>query len=111
MTTSTTVAIILAFLLGVTTTVIIRFYYLSGSLRKKNRALIGRYAAADQDCHAGYRVCRILDLNHEHYGRWAVCRSSIQNDRLHESYIKVFTDDDDAFNFIEARELADKINS
>lgn len=86
MTTETTLAVILAFCLGVTVIIAARHY-----------------------CDAVYTVRRIGLEGHEHYGRWAVCRTSIQNGYIHDTCIKVFTDEDDEFNQREAEELVAKI--
>lgn len=97
MTTSTTLAVILAFCLGAAVIIAIRHYYDAKEIRKKYNAV--------------YSVRRIECLEgHEHNGSWAVCRTSIQDGYMHHTCIKVFTDEDDEFNHSEAQELVDKIN-
>lgn len=115
MTTATTLAI-LAFCLGAVVIVVamMRQYYDAWHIQKKYNAVctkLKRYKAANRDCNAYYSVRRIECLEgHEHNGRWAVCRTSIQDGYMYHTCIKVFTDEDDEFNHREAQELVDKIN-
>lgn len=112
MTTVTTISIILtavlAFLLG-------RSMYISSrraTLISNQKAKINRYRLAADDLHPLYTVRRIDadDSAHEYNGVWAVCRTSCQDGYIHNSCIKIFTDEDDEFNKNEAVELCDKLN-
>lgn len=114
MTTATTLAVIMASCLGAAVIIAMRHYYGAKHIQKKYNAVcakLKRYKASDRDCNAVYSVLRIECLEeHEHNGRWAVCRTSIQDGYMHHTCIKVFTDEDDEFNHSEAQELVDKIN-
>ncbi len=114
MTTSTTLTVILAFFLGAVNIIAMQHYFDAKHIRNKYNAVcarLKRYKAADRDCNAVYSVRRIECLEgHEHNGHWAVCRTSIQDGYMHQTCIKVFTDEDDEFNHSEAQELVDKIN-
>lgn len=112
MTTVTTISIILtavlAFLFG-------RCMYISSrrATRISNqKAEINRYRLAADDLHPLYTVRRIDadDSAHEYNGVWAVCRTSWQDGYIHNSCIKIFTDEDDEFNKNEAVELCEKLN-
>ena len=112
---TTITIIVLSALLLVATFVLGRVAYISG----RRSATIGnlkskikRYRMAADDVHPIYSVRRIdaIDEAHEYNGTWAVCRTSCQEGFLHNSCIKIFTDEDDEFNKNEAEELCEKLN-
>lgn len=113
--TTTITIIILAALLLVAAFILGRVVYISGirsatisSLKSK----INRYQSAADDPRPVYTVRRLYaaDNAHEYNGVWAVCRTSFQDGFIHDSCIKIFTDDDDKFNLKEAQELCEKLN-
>lgn len=113
--TTTITIIVLSALLLVAAFFLGRVAYISGhratticNLNSK----IKRYRMAADDLQPIYTVRRIdaEDEAHEYNGVWAVCRTSCQDGFLHNSCIKIFTDEDDEFNKNEAEELCDKLN-
>lgn len=113
--TSTITIIVLSALLLVAVFFLGRVAYISerryatiSNLKSK----INRYRMAADDLRPTYSVRRIEaeDDAHEYNGVWAVCRTSCQNGFIHNSCIKIFTDEDDEFNKNEAAELCDKLN-
>lgn len=84
-------------------------------LKNENKELAARiegFLAAQADCDAYYFVRRIQSVEeHEHNGRWAVCRTSTIRNCIYNTCIKVFTDEDDDFNKLEAEELCEILNS
>lgn len=113
--TTTITIIVLSALLLIAAFLLGRVAYISdhrsaiiGNLKSK----IKRYRMAADDIHPVYSVRRIdaLDEAHEYNGAWAVCRTSYQGGDIHQSCIKIFTDEDDEFNKNEADELCDKLN-
>lgn len=113
--TTTITIIVLSALLLVAVFFLGRVAYISGrryaticNLKSK----IKRYRMAADDIRPFYTVRRIdaEDKEHEYNGVWAVCRTSCQDGFLHNSCIKVFTDEDDDFNKNEAEELCEKLN-
>lgn len=114
MTTTITIIALSAILL-VSVFFLGRVAYISG--RRLNtianlKAKINRYRLASDDVHPLYTVRRIdaNDPAHEYNGVWAVCRTSLQNGYIHNTCIKIFTDEDDEFNKNEAEELCEKLN-
>ncbi|MDE7377513.1 MAG: hypothetical protein K2N13_00945 [Paraprevotella sp.] len=77
------------------------------------KSKIKRYRMAADDISPIYSVRRIDAENssHEYNGVWAVCRTSCQDGFIHNSCIKIFTDEDDEFNRNEAEELCEMLNS
>ena len=77
------------------------------------KSKIKRYRMAADDFQPIYTVRRIdaEDAEHEYNGVWAVCRISCQDGFIHNSCIKIFTDEDDEFNKNEADELCEMLNS
>ena len=113
--TTTITIIVLSALLLVAVFFLGRVAYISGrratticNLKSK----IKRYRMAADDLQPIYTVRRIdaEDKAHEYNGVWAVCRTSCQDGFIHNSCIKIFTDEDDEFNKNEADELCDKLN-
>lgn len=114
--TTTITIIVLSALLLVAVFLLGRVAYISGrrSATISNlKSKIKRYRMAADDLRPIYTVRRIdaEDNAHEYNGVWAVCRTSCQDGFLHNSCIKIFTDDDDDFNRREAEELCDMLNS
>ncbi|WP_301345929.1 MULTISPECIES: hypothetical protein [Muribaculaceae] len=113
--TLTIIAIILALFLGSAIMVAVRHYYRSDSLLRKNNAQqiqIDAYQDANNDPKAFYSVQRVETDNpeyREYNGHWAICRRIAKRGYLITTTIKVFTDDDDDFNFREASDLLDKL--
>lgn len=115
MTTTTITFIALSALLLVTAFSLGRTAYISRRRFKQNRQLrakINRYRMAANDLRPLYTVRRIdaADPEHEYNGVWAVCRNSWPEGHIHNSCIKIFTDEDDEFNKSEAEELCEKLN-
>lgn len=114
MTALTTISITLALFLGAAIVIALRQYYIADSMMRENKtykARIESYRASKNDTNPGYSVQRILKQGHELFGRWAVCRTTYNNGYWHQSVIKVFTDEDDDFNKLEADELCEMLNS
>lgn len=112
--TTTISIIVLSALLLVAVFFLGRVAYISGrratticNLKSK----IKRYRMAADDVQPIYTVRRIEteDKSSEYNGVWAVCRTSCQDGFIHNSCIKIFTDEDDDFNHREAQELLDKL--
>lgn len=113
--TQTVIIIILSAILLVAVFFLGRVAYISERRSTTIRNLkekIKRYRMAADDLQPTYIVRRIdaEDNAHEFNGVWAVCRISCQNGFIHNSCIKIFTDEDDEFNKNEADELCDKLN-
>ncbi len=114
MTALTTISITLAFFLGAAIVITMRHYYIADSLRRKNKTLkakIESFRESENDINPVYSVRRIECSGYELFGRWAVCRTTINNGYWHASVIKVFIDEDDEFNKREAEELCEMLNS
>lgn len=116
MTTFVTIIAIIALglFLTVSTVVAMRYYCMVDTVRKKNKKLrecIDGYIDAEEDCNASYSVRRINDLKNEYCCFWAVCRTSIVNRTIYNTWIKVFCNGDDEFNKREAEALCDMLNS
>lgn len=114
--TQTVIIIILSAILLVAVFFLGRVAYISERRSTTIRNLkekIKRYRMAADDLQPIYTVRRIdaEDDAHEFNGVWAVCRTSCQNGFIHNSCIKIFTDDDDDFNRREAQELCETLNS
>ena len=115
--TLTIISIILALFLGVAIMVAVRHYYRSDSQLRKNRAQqiqINAYRDANIDPNAFYTVQRVKTDNpefREYNGCWGVCRRIAKRGYFITTTIKVFTDEDDAFNLREAEELCEMLKS
>lgn len=76
------------------------------------RHTLKRYRTDTEDTHPHYSIRRIHNPNSPAYGRLAVIRTSFcSGSLLINTVIKVFADDDEEFNALEARELLEKLNS
>lgn len=116
MTTSTIIAIALAFSLGIAIMAAARHYRRADSLRRTNNAQRIRLNAlrdANIDPEAFYSVQQVatdIPEFRKYNGCWGVCRRISKRGYLITTTIKVFTSDDDSFNLREAEDLCDKLN-
>ena len=74
---------------------------------------VNRHNEADRDTNARYVMNRpeSEQVTTGASSSWAVYRISDQGDRKLSCCIKVFADEDEAYNFNEAEELLDKLNA
>lgn len=105
---------------GIVFGALVGYIYYARWLKEQNKALqrsnyklqkrVDGWEESAEDCMPMYRVRRITKASCKYQGCWAVCRISIGNGMICYSCVKVFTDDDDEFNYNEAMELCDKLN-
>ncbi len=115
--TLTIIALVLALFLGASLMVSAYHCRRADNLQKENNSLqikVDGYKDANMDPYAFYQVQRVATGDPEfskYNGCWGVCRRISKQGRVFCTTIKVFTDEDDDFNYREAEELCEMLNS
>lgn len=115
--TTTIIAIAMALFLGAAIMVALYHCHRADNLQETNMSLqikVNGYKDANMDPNAFYQVQRVC-TDHPEFDKyndcWGVCRRISKRGYIFCTTIKVFTDEDDEFNYREAVELCEILNA